>query len=74
MKQEQVIEHFAMPADEYEKLMVKLVPQYLEQHQIIYDLLPAEDKNYCVYIGGCPLNFYILCIYSLIYFYLYFLF
>lgn len=48
MKQEQVKEHFARQADEYEKLMVKLVPHYLEQHRIIFDLLPEEDKEYSV--------------------------
>ncbi len=53
MKQEQVKEHFAIQADEYEKLMVKLVPQYLEQHQIIYNLFPNEDKNYRVLDLGC---------------------
>ena len=53
MKQKQVKEHFAKQADEYEKLMVKLVPQYLEQHQIIYNLLPEEDKNYRVLDLGC---------------------
>ncbi len=53
MKQEKVIEHFANQADSYEKLMVKLVPQYLEQHQIIYNLLPNEDKNYRVLDIGC---------------------
>jgi len=53
MKQEQVQEHFAKQADDYEKLMVKLVPQYLEQHQIIYSLLPEEDKNYRVLDLGC---------------------
>ncbi len=53
MKQEQVKEHFAIQADEYEKLMVKLVPQYLEQHQIIYNLLPNVDKNYRVLDLGC---------------------
>ncbi len=46
MKQEQVKEHFAIQADEYEELMVKLVPEYLEQNQIICSLLPNEDKNY----------------------------
>jgi tRNA (cmo5U34)-methyltransferase len=53
MKQEQIKEHFAKQADEYEKLMVKLVPQYLEQHKIIYNLLPSEDKNYRVLDLGC---------------------
>lgn len=53
MKQEQVKEHFAKQADEYEKLMVKLVPQYLEQHQIIFSLLPNEDRNYRVLDLGC---------------------
>ncbi|OKY74335.1 MAG: hypothetical protein BM485_13815 [Desulfobulbaceae bacterium DB1] len=53
MRQEQVEEHFAKQADEYEKLMVKLVPQYLEQHEIIYDLLPKGDKDYHVLDVGC---------------------
>lgn len=53
MQQERVKEHFAKQADEYEKLMVKLVPQYLEQHQIIYNLLPTEDKHYQVLDLGC---------------------
>lgn len=53
MKQEQVKEHFAKQADEYEKLMVRLIPQYLEQHQIIYNLLPKEDKSYSVLDLGC---------------------
>ncbi len=53
MKQEQVKEHFAKQADEYEKIMVKLVPYYREQHQIIYDLLPEKDKRYRVLDLGC---------------------
>ncbi len=53
MKQEHVQEHFAKQADEYEQLMVKLAPQYLEQHQIIYTLLPREDRNYSVLDLGC---------------------
>ncbi|MBT6231396.1 MAG: class I SAM-dependent methyltransferase, partial [Candidatus Scalindua sp.] len=53
MKQDQVKEHFARQADEYEKLMVKLIPQYLKQHQIIYRLLPNDDKNYRVLDLGC---------------------
>jgi tRNA (cmo5U34)-methyltransferase len=53
MKQQQVKEHFARQADEYEKLMVKLVPQYLFQHQIIHDLLPDEDREYRVLDLGC---------------------
>jgi len=53
MKQEQVQEHFARQADEYEQLMVRLVPQYLEQHQIIASLLPKEDRNYRVLDLGC---------------------
>lgn len=53
MKPDQVKEHFAKQADEYEKLMIKLVPQYLEQHQIIYSLLPSEDKNFRVLDLGC---------------------
>lgn len=53
MKQEQVKEHFAKQADEYEKLMVKLVPQYLEQHEIISSLLPTGDRSYRVLDLGC---------------------
>lgn len=33
--------------------MVKLVPFYLEQHQIISDLLPGEDKHHRVLDLGC---------------------
>jgi len=53
MKQDEVQEHFARQADEYEELMVRLVPQYLEQHQIIANLLPKEDRNYRVLDLGC---------------------
>jgi tRNA (cmo5U34)-methyltransferase len=53
MKQEQVKEHFAQQADEYEKLMVRLVPQFLEQHAIIRELLPEDDKKYRVLDVGC---------------------
>lgn len=53
MNQERVKEHFAKQADEYEKLMVKLVPQYLEQHEIIYNLLPKGDRDYRVLDLGC---------------------
>lgn len=53
MKQHQVQEHFARQADEYEELMVRLVPQYLFQHQVIQDLLPDEDRQYRVLDLGC---------------------
>ncbi len=53
MKQEQVKEHFARQADEYEKLMVRIVPHYLEQNQIIFNLLPEEAKEYRVLDLGC---------------------
>jgi len=53
MKQQQVQEHFGRQADEYEELMVRLVPQYLFQHQIIEDLLPDEDRAYRVLDLGC---------------------
>ena len=53
MKQAQVKEHFAQQADEYEKLMVKLVPQFLEQHNIIRELLSGNDKEYRVLDLGC---------------------
>ncbi|KHE92698.1 MAG: hypothetical protein K8F52_08655 [Candidatus Scalindua rubra] len=65
MKQEQVKEHFAKQADEYEELMVKLVPQYLEQNQIIYSLLPNEDKNYRVLDLGCGNGILSKCVISL---------
>ncbi len=53
MKQAQVKEHFAKQADEYESLMVKLVPCYLEQHRIIRELLPAHDKECRILDLGC---------------------
>ena len=53
MEQERVKEHFAKQADDYEKLMVRLVPNYLEQHKIIYDLLPEENKDHRVLDLGC---------------------
>jgi tRNA (cmo5U34)-methyltransferase len=53
MKQEDVKNHFARQADDYEKLMGKIVPQYFEQHEILYDLLPEEEKNYRVLDLGC---------------------
>ncbi len=53
MKQEQVKEHFAKQSCDYEKLMLKLVPQYHEQNQIIYRLLPNEDKICRVLDLGC---------------------
>lgn len=53
MQQEQVKEHFAKQADDYERLMVRLVPQYLEQHGILYDLLPSAEREYHVLDLGC---------------------
>ena len=53
MKQPQVKEHFAKQADEYESLMVRLVPYYLEQHRIIRELFPDDDKEYRVLDLGC---------------------
>lgn len=53
MEQHQVQEHFARQADEYEELMVRLVPQYLFQHRVIQDLLPDEDREYRVLDLGC---------------------
>lgn len=34
MKQTQVKENFAKQASDYEALMVRLIPHYLEQHEI----------------------------------------
>lgn len=53
MKQEQVKEHFARQADNYEQLMVRLVPQYLEQHGIIAELLPDTTGPCRVLDLGC---------------------
>jgi len=53
MQQDQVKEHFSRQAGDYEKLMVNIIPQYLEQHQIIQSLLPDEDRNYRVLDLGC---------------------
>ncbi|MCL5674111.1 MAG: class I SAM-dependent methyltransferase [Deltaproteobacteria bacterium] len=53
MKQDQIKEHFSRQADGYEKLMAGLIPQYSEQHKIIYDLLPEEEKEYKVLDLGC---------------------
>jgi len=53
MKQDQIREHFAKQAEDYEKLMVRLVPQFLEQHEIIRELLPEADKQYRVLDLGC---------------------
>jgi len=53
MKQAQVKEHFAKQAEGYESLMVRLVPQYLEQQRIISELLPADDREFRVLDLGC---------------------
>jgi len=53
MKQEHVQEHFAKQADDYEALMVRLVPHYLEQHEIISTLLPSAERSCRVLDLGC---------------------
>ena len=53
MNKNEVEEHFGKQAGSYEELMVKLIPGYLEQHAIIYDLLPKEEKAYRVLDLGC---------------------
>ena len=53
MNKNEVEEHFGKQAGSYEELMVKLIPGYLEQHAIIYDLLPEEEKAYRVLDLGC---------------------
>ena len=45
MVTDQIIGHFERQVHEYEILMEKLVPQYKEQHEIIYNLLPEDTKN-----------------------------
>ena len=53
MKLDQVKKHFAKQADEYDKLMAKLVPQYREQHEILLSLLPINKRAYRVLDLGC---------------------
>jgi tRNA (cmo5U34)-methyltransferase len=54
MMTDQVIGHFTGQANEYESLMQRLVPQYKEQHEIIYDLLPeSSDRHFRVLDLGC---------------------
>jgi tRNA (cmo5U34)-methyltransferase len=53
MEQEQVKQHFAKQADDYEQLMVRIVPQYREQHEIIRSLLPSGDNAYNGLDLGC---------------------
>jgi tRNA (cmo5U34)-methyltransferase len=53
MQRKQVQEHFAKQADEYEQLMVRLVPHYLAQHDILSDLLPEIDRPCRVLDLGC---------------------
>lgn len=53
MKQVQINEHLIKQAGGYEKLIVKLIPEYRKQHQIIETLLPKENKNYRVLDLGC---------------------
>lgn len=45
VKEKQVKEHFARQAGDYEKLMARLVPQYIEQNEFIYTLLPNDGKK-----------------------------
>jgi tRNA (cmo5U34)-methyltransferase len=45
MVTDRIIEHFERQVYNYEILMEKLVPQYKKQHEIIYDLLPADSKK-----------------------------
>lgn len=52
MKKEQVREHFAKQADNYENLMERLIPHYQIQHQIISSLLPtAVEKCRAIDLG-----------------------
>lgn len=54
MKDINVQDHFAQQASDYEALMIRLVPQYLEQHKIISNLLPNDNsKNYKILDLGC---------------------
>ena len=53
MNRNEVKEHFGKQAGSYEELMVKLIPGYIEQHAIIYDLLPEEEKAHRLLDLGC---------------------
>lgn len=53
MDKGKVIEHFARQADDYERLMTRLVPEYLAQSEIIRSLLPQDDKPYKILDLGC---------------------
>ena len=53
MRQEQVKEHFARQADEYEKLMVKLIPQYLNNIKLFTACFPTTIRINEVLDLGC---------------------
>jgi tRNA (cmo5U34)-methyltransferase len=54
MVTDQIVGHFEKQVHEYESLMEKLVPQYKEQHEIIYDLLPGDmEKEIRILDLGC---------------------
>ena len=54
MEKIKVQEHFEQQVREYEKLMIRLVPYYKEQHEIIQSLLPDDiHKEYRVLDLGC---------------------
>jgi tRNA (cmo5U34)-methyltransferase len=53
MDEKQVQEHFAKQAADYEALMTRIIPGYLEQNTVIKSLLPKEDKEYSVLDLGC---------------------
>lgn len=53
MEKEQVKEHFAKQADNYEELMERLIPQYQIQHQIISSLLPTDVEKCRAIDLGC---------------------
>ncbi|MBD3239050.1 MAG: methyltransferase domain-containing protein [Chitinivibrionales bacterium] len=54
MSEIDVRKHFAAQAAEYESLMVRLIPRYLEQHHVVAELLPDDrDRQYRVLDLGC---------------------
>lgn len=49
-----VKEHFAKQAGDYERLMTRLVPHYLEQHEVMLRLIPfARTDNITLLDLGC---------------------
>ena len=53
MEKEQIKNHFAKQANAYEELMVRIIPQYKEQHEIISSLIPVDIEQCRALDLGC---------------------